>query len=98
MAVLKTVGVKELKNRLSEYLREVKAGAVVLITERGTVVAELREPTAVSPPRGDMSLLREWAAEGRVHLPRALARTVPASSVKLPDGTAQRLLDLDRGE
>jgi prevent-host-death family protein len=37
---MKAVAVKELKNRLSAYLREVKNGEVVLVTDRGMVVAE----------------------------------------------------------
>jgi prevent-host-death family protein len=36
-----TVGVKELKNRLSEYLRRVANGERVIVTERGRPVATL---------------------------------------------------------
>jgi prevent-host-death family protein len=36
------VGTKELKNRLSYYVRRVRAGDVVEITDRGTVVARIR--------------------------------------------------------
>jgi prevent-host-death family protein len=39
---MKAVAVNELKNRLSQYLREVVAGEVVLVTDRGKVIAELR--------------------------------------------------------
>jgi antitoxin (DNA-binding transcriptional repressor) of toxin-antitoxin stability system len=39
---MKAVGIKSLKARLSEYLRMVKAGETILVTERDTVVAELR--------------------------------------------------------
>jgi prevent-host-death family protein len=41
---MKTVGVRELKNRLSEYLRHVRSGESVLVTDRGEVVAELTPP------------------------------------------------------
>jgi prevent-host-death family protein len=41
---MKSVGVRELKNRLSEYLRDVRAGERVLVTDRGEVVAELAPP------------------------------------------------------
>ena len=41
---VKTMGVRELKNRLSEVVRAVKAGEHVLVTDRGTVVAELVPP------------------------------------------------------
>jgi antitoxin (DNA-binding transcriptional repressor) of toxin-antitoxin stability system len=44
MARLKTVGVKELKNNLSAYLREVRRGTRILVSDRNTVVAELHEP------------------------------------------------------
>ncbi len=36
-----TVGVRELKSQLSKYLRQVKAGRTVMITEHGKVVAQL---------------------------------------------------------
>jgi antitoxin (DNA-binding transcriptional repressor) of toxin-antitoxin stability system len=44
---MKTVGVRELKDRLSRYLDEVRHGEVVLITDRGTVIAEIRQPNTV---------------------------------------------------
>jgi len=40
---VKTVGIRELKNRLSEYLRDVRSGERVLVSDRGLIVAELRE-------------------------------------------------------
>ncbi len=36
-----TVGVRELKARLSAYLRQVKAGATIVITERGRPVGRI---------------------------------------------------------
>ncbi|HEV3073255.1 MAG TPA: type II toxin-antitoxin system prevent-host-death family antitoxin, partial [Thermoanaerobaculia bacterium] len=42
---MKTVGIRDLKNRLSEYVREVRGGEEILVTDRGQVVAELRPPT-----------------------------------------------------
>jgi antitoxin (DNA-binding transcriptional repressor) of toxin-antitoxin stability system len=38
---MKAVGVKVLKAKLSEYLRLVKAGVTVLVTERDEVIAEI---------------------------------------------------------
>src|SRR5262249_14338416 len=37
---MKTIGIRELKNRLSEVVRSVKAGEHILVTDRGAVVAE----------------------------------------------------------
>jgi prevent-host-death family protein len=36
-----TVGTRELKNRLSEYLRRVKAGDTIIITERGKPIGQI---------------------------------------------------------
>jgi prevent-host-death family protein len=62
------VGTKELKNRLSHYLRLARAGEQVLVTDRGKAVAELRglEPTAST----EDELLRDLAARGLVTLGR----------------------------
>lgn len=45
---MKTATVSKLKASLSEYLRQVKAGEEVLVTERGRPIAKLT-PAAVSP-------------------------------------------------
>jgi len=41
---METVGIRELKNHLSKYVRKVEAGDVVIVTDRGRIVAELRPP------------------------------------------------------
>ncbi len=38
----KTVGARELKTRLGTYLRQVRTGATLVVTDRGRPVAELR--------------------------------------------------------
>jgi prevent-host-death family protein len=42
MAKSATVGARELKTRLGTYLRRVRNGQRILVTDRGTPVAELR--------------------------------------------------------
>ncbi len=42
--MVQTVNIRTLKDKLSAYLRDVRRGDVVLITDRGEVVAELRRP------------------------------------------------------
>ncbi|MBI1959804.1 MAG: type II toxin-antitoxin system prevent-host-death family antitoxin, partial [Candidatus Rokubacteria bacterium] len=39
---MSSVGVRELKNRLTEYLRRTKRGEVVIVTERGLPIALLQ--------------------------------------------------------
>ncbi|MBI4571758.1 MAG: type II toxin-antitoxin system prevent-host-death family antitoxin [candidate division NC10 bacterium] len=62
---MKAVGIRELKNRLSEYLRLVRGGEEVLVTDRGEVVAELRQPSRslTDPPHpGLMKLVKQGKA------------------------------------
>ncbi len=42
---MRAVNIRALKDRLSAYLRDVAHGDVLLVTDRGRVVAELRQPT-----------------------------------------------------
>ncbi len=50
MREIKTVGIKALKDNLSSYLRDVKAGALILVTDRGSRVINTinRHETIVS--------------------------------------------------
>jgi antitoxin (DNA-binding transcriptional repressor) of toxin-antitoxin stability system len=64
---VKTVGIRELKNRLSEYVREVRLGERVLVSDRGLIVAELREASA-DADAGVPSGLAALARDGQVTL------------------------------
>ncbi len=97
MADLKTVGIKDLKNNLSAYLREVRRGTRILVADRADVVAELHEPGATyTASSGASPVLDAWAREGVVSLPSRPKEPVPDSPVRLPEGTARRLLEDDR--
>lgn len=97
MREIKTVGVKELKNKLSSYLREVRAGVRVLVSDRGTVVAELHRPYGEQDAGADAdAILAEWARAGIVRLPTVPKKRLPPSPVSLPHGTSRRLLRKDR--
>jgi antitoxin (DNA-binding transcriptional repressor) of toxin-antitoxin stability system len=99
MGDLKTVGIKELKNNLSAYLREVKRGTRVLVSDRNRVVAELHEPTAGYAVDDQMDpKLAEWIETGIVSPPTVRKTKLPVSPVRLEDGIAARLLDEDRGD
>jgi antitoxin (DNA-binding transcriptional repressor) of toxin-antitoxin stability system len=41
---MKTAGIRELKTKLSDYIRQAQGGETILITDRGLVVAEMRRP------------------------------------------------------
>ncbi|PYY04099.1 MAG: hypothetical protein DMG69_31265 [Acidobacteria bacterium] len=65
---MKSVGLRELKNRLSEYVREVRSGEGVFVTDRGEVVAELIPPGEGSIERGILSGLVALARKGQLTL------------------------------
>lgn len=93
---MKVVGIKQLKARLSEYIRRAKAGETVLVTERDEVVAEIR-PSHRQTPIGDRleDVLDALAASGEVS--RAAQPkgdwTWRSRGLGLSAGTAQDLLD-----
>lgn len=96
---MKTVGIRELKNRLSEYLRDVRRGEIVLVTDRGEVVAEFSPPghglTDTAIPAGLLALARRGVAtlgtpgEGGPY--KALPRSHRGNR------SAAQLLDEERG-
>jgi antitoxin (DNA-binding transcriptional repressor) of toxin-antitoxin stability system len=95
---MKAVAVKELKNRLSSYLREVKSGEVVLVTDRGQVVAELRQPTKGIPLGAHDQAVERLCAQGVLvaGLPQD-ARAYRRSPLRRPV-VSKDLLDAERGE
>jgi hypothetical protein len=97
MAGRKTVGIKELKNNLSAYLREVRRGTRVLVSDRGEIVAEIREPGAVYATEEDPNpVLVAWVRAGIVTLPTSKKTPMEKSPVRLPDGTAVRIVNENR--
>jgi len=96
---MKTVGIRELKNRLSEYVRDVRAGETVLVTDRGEVVAELGPPGGRKVDPSLPAALVEMARKGLVTLaqPKGDYR-YPILPRLMPDGSAAELLDAERGD
>jgi prevent-host-death family protein len=84
------VGVRELKEHLSEYLRRVAAGEVIRVTDRGV-------PTAVISPISSGDPLRRGIDEGWI---RPALRVDPVGAAPRSRAT-RRVLDVlrdDRGE
>lgn len=91
---MRAVGLKVLKNKLSEYVRLAASGETVLVTDRDRVVAEL------TPPRAERSRwladaqLAEAVREGSIAPPAMTAADPPP---RAPVATLAAILaDLDR--
>jgi antitoxin (DNA-binding transcriptional repressor) of toxin-antitoxin stability system len=68
---MRAVGLKVLKNKLSEYVRLAASGETVLVTDRDRVVAELVPPSAGRSPLLADATLAEAVRRGWL-TPRAL--------------------------
>ncbi len=85
------VGVRELRDHLSEYLQQVRAGTPLTVTEHG-------RPIATIVPRGFSLELLDLAARGIVTLP-GLPKGDPSSWPRVPvDGGTDDLVDWAKGE
>jgi prevent-host-death family protein len=82
---MSTVGVRELKNRLTRYLRETKEGGEIVVTERGNPIAVIQPIRAAKRASGLEARLASLAARGVVTLPsRRPRRRVRLVTVKGP--------------
>ncbi len=95
---MSTIGIRKLKDHLSEYVRRAGAGERIQVTSHGEVVAELRAP-APDPEDDTPSGLRELARRGTA---RGIVRNDPTRyrtyDRALANTTARELLDWDRDD
>ena len=61
---MKTVGLKVLKNKLSEYVRIAASGETVRVTDRGRVVVEMNAPLSAHNDGKKESVLERGIREG----------------------------------
>ncbi len=88
---MRTVGLKILKNKLSEYVRLAAAGETVVVTDRGRAVAEI-----VPPRREPESVIERGVREGWIRPAQRPFQPLPPRK-PIPGYTLEQLLaDLDR--
>lgn len=90
---MRAVGLKTLKNKLSEYVRLAEGGETILVTDRDKVVAELVPPRASRSPLLADALLADAVRRGWITPPSIVALTPPP---RAPVAPLRRVLqDLD---
>ena len=96
---MKTVGIRELKNRLSEYLRQVRSGESVLVTDRGEVIAEFSPPGRALADASVPAGLLGFARRGLLTLgsPGDASLYVALPRARRGRRSAAELLDEERG-
>ena len=75
---MRSVGIKLLNNKLSEYVRLAAGGETVLVTDRDRVVAELGPPTPDRSPLVSDALLLAAVRQGWIRPPLLVGRESPA--------------------
>lgn len=90
---MKAVGIKMLKNNLSKYLRDVRSGETVWVTDRDEVIAEIHKPTTPNP--GKVTRWESWlnTQERSGSLRKAIGSTPPGSLGTRPQ-PPRRTIDL----
>lgn len=86
---MRAVGIKVLKNKLSEYVRLAASGETVLVTDRDTVVAELRPPAPGRSEAVQDAELAEMVRRGWLTPPTSPRAGVPP---RLPVMTTAELM------
>ena len=98
---MKAVGIKELKAHLSQFVRLVKGGETILVTDRNEVVAELRPPRPAALPVDELADVLDGLAHSgdltRARRVKSGWRWRPRS-LELPAGTTAGVLDSLRSE
>jgi antitoxin (DNA-binding transcriptional repressor) of toxin-antitoxin stability system len=90
-------GIRELKDNLSRYIRQIEAGERVAVTAHGRVVAELVPPAAHR--QAGISQFEQLVASGAITPARESGDPLEDSpEIRLPPGTSAALIDFDRGE
>ena len=96
---MRSVGIKVLNSRLSEYVRLAASGETVLVTDRDRVVAEIGPPRETRSPMLADALLAEAVRKGWLTLPALPATGEPPTPERVaPLRTLLDELDADRSE
>lgn len=75
---MRSVGIRTLKNKLSEYVRLAAGGETVLVTDRDQVVAEIGPPSPTRSSTLSDALLLDAFRQGWVTPPISVGREPPA--------------------
>lgn len=97
--MIKSVNIRLLKDKLSAHLRDVQQGDIVLVSDRGRIVAEIRTPLMNAYVADEAAPKEQRLAEQgvlRLGMPND-ARAYQTPDVKLSAATVDRALDETRG-
>jgi prevent-host-death family protein len=93
---METVGIKELRNKLSNYVKLAKEGNKIIVTDRGTPVAIIQSADYVENNMGVEEKLALLAKRGMLRLPLKKGKFAPFKSVKAAGKSASEIIIEER--
>jgi len=93
---METVGIKELKNKLTYYLKLTKEGNRIIVTDRGSPVAIIRSIDRMRNKTGIEERLASLAKRGMLRLPLKKGKLPPFKSVKATGNPASEIIIEER--
>lgn len=95
---MRSVGIKVLNSRLSEYVRLAAGGETVLVTDRDRVVAEMGPPREIRSPMVADAFLADLVRNGVLTPPTLPSTGPPPSQPVAPLSEVLRELDRARDD
>ena len=86
---METVGIRELKRNLSEYLRSVKAGKKVVITDRKKEIAVIVPFRKVDDQAIILQLVREGVADWSGEKPRGMFARIRSKGISVSEAVVE---------
>ncbi len=86
---METVGIRELKRHLSKYLRSVKAGKKVVITDRKKEIAVIVPFRRVEGQVKILQLVRESVADWSGEKPRGMAGRIKSKGKSVSEAVVE---------
>lgn len=93
---MRAVGLKVLKNKLSEYVRLAAGGETVLVTDRDKVVAEIVPPRPERPLLAGDAMLADAVRKGHLRPPLISSSEPPKNMPVAKFDELMKELDADR--
>ena len=93
---METVGIKELKNKLTYYLKLTKGGSKIIVTDRGAPVAMIQRINRIRNNTGVEERLASLAKRGMLRLPLKKGKLPPFKSVKASGKPASEIIIEER--
>ncbi|MCZ8156065.1 MAG: antitoxin PHD [Leptospira sp.] len=83
-----------LRDNLSKYLRMVKAGEVVLIKDRNTVIAELKQPSPETQSKTEWEFTREKLITDGTLIPAKITSKIKLPEIKGPKMSRRKFQEI----